>query len=100
MKKRNLLFIFLYFLGVALFSQLPGIEWQRSLGGFGYEQGYSVKQTSDGGYTVCGSSPSNDGDVTGHHGGGDYWIVKLGPDIMGVQDFFFSHVNVFSQPGH
>jgi hypothetical protein len=26
---------------------------------------------------VAGYTASNDGDVTGNHGGGDYWIVKL-----------------------
>jgi hypothetical protein len=52
------------------------IQWQKSLGGTGYENG-SIEQTSDGGYIVCGSSDSNDGDVTGNHGSNDDWIVKL-----------------------
>jgi len=36
-----------------------------------------IQQSIDGGYIVAGNSYSNDGDVTGHHGGIDYWIVKL-----------------------
>jgi len=53
------------------------IEWQRSLGGTDYETAYDVRQTSDSGFVVAGYSSSNDGDVTGHHGNGDFWIVKL-----------------------
>ena len=37
----------------------------------------SIIQTQDLGYLVAGSSYSNDGDVTGNHGGTDYWLVKL-----------------------
>ena len=43
---------------------------------------YSIWQTTDGGYIITGSSSSNDGDVTGHHGTTnyhDYWVVKLNP---------------------
>jgi len=36
--------------------------------------------TSDEGYIVAGSSNSTDGDVSGGHGGYDYWIVKLTTD--------------------
>src|SRR5215831_12367094 len=53
------------------------IEWQKSLGGSKDETAYAVDQTSDGGYIVAGYSDSTDGDVTGNHGGYDYWIVKL-----------------------
>jgi len=53
------------------------IIWQKSLGGSGGETAYSIQQTNDGGYIVAGTSTSTDGDVTGNHGNGDYWIVKL-----------------------
>ena len=53
------------------------IEWQKSLGGTGYDFALSIQQTNDGGYIVAGSSYSSDGDVSGNHGGGDYWVVKL-----------------------
>lgn len=55
----------------------PSIEWQKALGGTHGESANAVQQTSDGGYIVAGHSMSNDGDVSGNHGGGDYWIVKL-----------------------
>lgn len=56
------------------------IEWEKSLGGTLTDFGTSIQQTADSGFVVAGWSFSNDGDVTGHHGGSstyDYWIVKL-----------------------
>lgn len=51
--------------------------WQKSLGGSGDDVPNSIRQTSDGGFIVAGSTLSNDGDVNGNHGNWDYWIVKL-----------------------
>ena len=53
------------------------IEWQKCLGGSGWEEAWDVQQTIDGGYIVAGLSGSIDGDVTVNHGSLDYWIVKL-----------------------
>lgn len=53
------------------------LQWEKSLGGSYVEKGYSVKQKSDGSYVVSGASNSIDGDVTGNHGGFDYWVVSL-----------------------
>ncbi|MDR3273636.1 MAG: T9SS C-terminal target domain-containing protein [Flavobacteriaceae bacterium] len=51
--------------------------WQKCLGGSGEDSVSSIQQTSDGGYIVAGHTESNDGDVSGNHGGGDGWVVKL-----------------------
>jgi len=51
--------------------------WQKCLGGLNDDTGRSVRQTADGGYVIAGITISNDGNVTGNHGGADYWIVKL-----------------------
>jgi len=53
------------------------ITWKKSLGGTNQDEAYSIAQTSDGGYIVAGYTRSNDGDVSGNHGGADYWVVKL-----------------------
>jgi len=53
------------------------IQWQKNLGGSDWERAYSIQQTSDAGYIVAGYTSSNDGDVSGNHGGSDLWIVKL-----------------------
>jgi hypothetical protein len=58
----------------------PIIEWQKYFGGTGNElpQG-GVRQTRDGSYIVAGYTNSNDGNVSGNHGGNDWWVVKLTP---------------------
>ena len=61
-----------------------GLQWQKCFGGSGDDLGESVQQTYDGGYIVAGSSNSIDGQVTGNHGGYDYWVIKL-DDTGGVQ---------------
>jgi hypothetical protein len=53
------------------------IIWQKSLGGTSSESGYSIKKTTDGGFIIAGSTSSFNGDVTGNHGGGDSWVIKL-----------------------
>ncbi len=58
-------------------NSLGNIEWQKCLGGTGWDYPYSIQQTSDGGFIVAGTTGSNDGDVSGYHGNYDYWVVKL-----------------------
>jgi hypothetical protein len=53
------------------------IQWQKCLGGSGGENAYFIQQTTDGGYIFTGTTSSNDYDVSGYHGGYDYWVVKL-----------------------
>jgi len=69
---------------IAKLSNTGDLQWQKSLGGSSGDKANSVKQTSDGGYIVVGTSSSNNGDVSNNHGfpGGaffntDAWIVKL-----------------------
>lgn len=58
-------------------QQAPSIEWQKCLGGTGGDEATSIQLSTDGGYIVAGYSDSHNGDVSGNHGEGDYWIVKL-----------------------
>ncbi len=56
-----------------------GIEWMHTYGGSGYDEAYSIQQTSDGGYVVAGSISASS-----YHGDfGDpvsiYLILKLSP---------------------
>ncbi|HOK21331.1 MAG TPA: hypothetical protein PLO66_01410 [Bacteroidales bacterium] len=53
------------------------IEWQKCLGGTFDDYANSIQQTSDGGFIVAGETWSDDGYVSGRHGGSDYWVVKL-----------------------
>jgi len=56
------------------------IQWSRALGGSFFETSPNIQQTTDGGYVMVCNSQSNDGDVSGNHGGTDIWVVKLSPD--------------------
>ncbi|GIV34150.1 MAG: hypothetical protein KatS3mg031_1685 [Chitinophagales bacterium] len=51
--------------------------WSKTLGGTGADAAYAITQTSDDGYIVAGYTASSNGDVTGYHGGRDFWVVKL-----------------------
>lgn len=58
-------------------SALGNIQWQKTYGGSDQETLSSVKQTSDGGYIITGSTSSINGDVTISYGNNDYWVVKI-----------------------
>ncbi|MBI3139693.1 MAG: gliding motility-associated C-terminal domain-containing protein [Sphingobacteriales bacterium] len=54
------------------------IQWEKSVGGTGYETARDILQTSDGGYLVLGETNSTDGDVIAGYGGTkDIWLLKL-----------------------
>jgi hypothetical protein len=53
------------------------ISWIKSMGGSLNDYAYSIQQTNEGGYIMAGYSYSNNGDVSGNHGGCDAWVVKL-----------------------
>ncbi|MDD1728055.1 MAG: hypothetical protein LUQ50_03165, partial [Methanospirillum sp.] len=53
------------------------INWQKTYGGSGDDDAEAVIRTTDGGYLVSGYTNSNDGNVTGNHGGYDAWIIKI-----------------------
>jgi hypothetical protein len=56
------------------------IQWQKVLGGDGFDSGRSIEPTTDGGYILTGLTDSdNTGDVGPNHGGSDVWVVKLNP---------------------
>src|SRR3989338_8866533 len=77
--KNLLITLSLFLTSLYLTAQAPSIEWQKSLGGSGWDFAYSIQQTIDEGYVVAGYSNSTDtlGDVTSNHGGNDYLVVKL-----------------------
>jgi hypothetical protein len=62
---------------VVKLSSSGAIQWQKALGGTNEDIARSIQLTADGGYIVAGSTMSNNGDVSGNHGGLDAWLIKL-----------------------
>ena len=58
-------------------AQMPYIQWQKCLGGSDADFGSKMIQCDDSGYVVVGHTRSNDGQITGYHGGEDVWVAKL-----------------------
>jgi hypothetical protein len=62
------------------------ILFEKSYGGSYHDFSYNLVKAYDGGFLLVGSSSSNDGDVTGHHGSTmsvyDYWVART--DSSGV----------------
>jgi type 1 glutamine amidotransferase len=73
---KKILTLSIFFIFTFIYSQ-PLIQWQKTLGGTGWDTGSSIQQTADGGYIVAGLTSSNDGDVSGNKGFTDFWVVKL-----------------------
>jgi hypothetical protein len=57
--------------------------WDKTFGGTGRDEAYSVQQTSDGGYVITGSTSSYG------TGGSDVWLVKTDADGNRVWDRTF-----------
>jgi len=54
--------------------------WEKCYGGVADDVSNSIVETADGGFVLAGSIQSNDfnSTVSGYHGDGDGWVVKLG----------------------
>jgi uncharacterized delta-60 repeat protein len=77
MKKTLLILAFALVQQTTLAQQAPALQWQKCLGGTANDSAQSIQPTPDGGYIMAGYTYSNDGDITGNHGGGDAWVAKI-----------------------
>jgi hypothetical protein len=53
------------------------LEWERSFGGTGIDQGQDITKTADGNYVVVGNTFSADTQVTKNNGASDIWFIKI-----------------------
>jgi hypothetical protein len=70
------------------------IVWQMCYGGSGFEE-IRAFRPAENGFIFAGTTASNDGDVSGNHGSGDAWIVKLN----GTGGFYQPTLSVVPQVG-
>ncbi len=62
------------------------IVWEKSFGSTGDDQILEILPIADGGFVFIGGTDSNDGDITGNHGGFDLWVTKISSGVTGVED--------------
>jgi len=62
---------------VTKIDAVGSVGWQKTLGATLDDKGMQIQQTTDLGYIIVGNSSSTNGDVTGNHGGDDFWVIKL-----------------------
>ena len=74
----KLLFMTLFF-SQTTFSQGVQVLWEKQFGGSNWDMCKYATESLNGNYYLVGSAGSNDGEVFGNHGGGDYWVIKLNP---------------------
>jgi hypothetical protein len=73
--KSYLILLFAFYFSYA--NCQPSISWSKTFGGPSDDDGLSMEKTPDGGVIAAGKTSSNSMNVSGNHGGGDMWVVKL-----------------------
>lgn len=58
-------------------NQMGQILWSKIYGGSSAEYAVAIKKSNDGNMIVLAESQSSDGDVQGHIGGKDIWLLKI-----------------------
>ncbi|HZJ59207.1 MAG TPA: hypothetical protein VFD24_02990 [Chitinophagaceae bacterium] len=63
-------------------SSSGAIEWEKTIGGSGYDRAWALITTADGGYALAGQTSSSDGDLAGVPGSAvnnnsKVWLVKF-----------------------
>lgn len=51
--------------------------WEKTFGGTGEDTGMEITFTPDNTYAIIASTYSNDGLVSGNHGGSDIWVIEI-----------------------
>jgi hypothetical protein len=65
------------------------VIWVRCLGGNGIDFLHRLSEASDGTFWIVGTTRSQDGDIEGHHGDLDGWVIRLDQqgEVLGQKVF-------------
>ncbi len=62
---------------VARYDNTGKKVWSKCFGGTGTERALAIAAVGNDTYWVAGYTDSNEGDVSGNHGGNDAWVIKV-----------------------
>lgn len=79
-------------------SKIGIIEWQKAYGGNKDDVAQSIVQQLDGSYAILGYAASIDGDITNNLGNYDYWLLKLKPENLAIENSIYSSFSVYPNP--
>ena len=67
-----------YDIWVVKYSNVGSIQWKRTFGGNSLDFAHDIRQTSDGGYIICGTTGSTNGVFSQRFGDvWDIWLIKI-----------------------
>ena len=82
-------------------NDLGELVWQQTYGGTKADGCYEIEATNDHGFVLGGLTWSdNEGDLIGssNHGKDDYWVVKFGPESLGLSSSNSSPLTITPNP--
>lgn len=82
-----------YDIWVAKLDSAGNLLWTQNFGGSNKEEAYSIIETSDNAYLLCGLTQSNDKDVSHCAGKSDMWLVKFAEGGAIIWEKSFGSVN-------
>jgi hypothetical protein len=73
--------------------------WNKNFGGTDCDDAYDLLLRPDGSFVVAGGTCSWNGDVSGHHGGSDFWMLQAKASTVGLnQPAEVAALNLFPNP--
>jgi hypothetical protein len=89
-------------------SGYPPSLWQNCFGGSAADGGYGLVETTDSDVVEVGYTASTDGNVSGNHGGSDFWVIKVQTETgavsstNGIQNVTIADnsFNLYPNPAH